>query len=152
MIAVGIDAGRRYFGYAVVERRGAQFGIVHSGVVTIPDSNVITACGRVFDITLELAKEWNPEVWGLEYSHFRGLENGAVVGASIACMVQAGGSVHLVYPSQVRALVAGNGRATKRDIQRLLRAYGLPTGTTTHASDAAAAAITALILQGSPLR
>lgn len=152
MIAVGIDAGRRYFGYAVVDSRGAEFGIVHSGVATVPGEDVITACGHVFDITLGLAKKWNPQVWGLEYSHFRGLQNGAIVGASIACMVQAGGSVNLVYPSQIRALVAGNGRATKRDIQRLLRAYGLPGEASTHASDAAAAAIAALILQGSPLR
>lgn len=122
------------------------------GVGKVAGSDIVSECGWAFEFVRDLAKRWEPEVWGLEFSHFRGMADGALVGATVASMKEAGGEIYLLYPSRIRMVVAGSGRATKQEVKRVLRLYGLPERSSVHSSDAAAAAIAALLTHHSPLK
>lgn len=152
MRAVGIDAGSRHFGFAVVTDDNGDIRVLDFGQDRVPDGSVVSECAWAFDFVEALARKWSPQVWGLEYSHFKGMGNGAIVGASLASMAKAGGDVKLIYPSRARAIVVGKGNATKQTVKRFLRLYGLPEQASTHAADAATAALAALIIHRSPLK
>jgi Holliday junction resolvasome RuvABC endonuclease subunit len=152
VIGIGVDAGRRHFGFAAVETVKGGFRIVDFGVGQVTGSGIVSKCGWAFEFTRDLAKKWNPRVWGLEYSNFKGMGNGALIGATAASMAQTGGEVYLLYPSRIRMMVAGRGNASKQEVKRVLRAYGLPGRASAHSGDAAAAALAALLVHRSPLK
>jgi crossover junction endodeoxyribonuclease RuvC len=146
---LGIDPGTRFFGYGVVERLG-------TGRVRYIECGVLEP-KRTADLALRLAEiaeglrevigELSPTVVAVE-GVFHGvnarsaLQLGHSRGVALATAGAHALPVHEYAPSTVKRAVAGNGAATKLQVQSMVRALcGLKRAPKLDASDALAVAI-----------
>ncbi len=156
MRALGIDPGSRVTGWGVVERAGATYRRLASGVVRLDASEALA--GRLANLHAEclaLVETWRPDTIVLErnfvaqnvQSAFR---LGEVRGVVLAAAAARGRCVHEYAPATVKLAAVGHGRADKdtviRGVVALLRLDARPT------ADAADALALALChLQQAPL-
>jgi crossover junction endodeoxyribonuclease RuvC len=154
--ALGIDPGSRVTGWGVVERAGATYRRLASGVVRLDGSEALA--GRLAHLHAEclvLLETWHPDTIVLErnfvahnvQSAFR---LGEVRGVVLAAAAAGGRSVHEYAPATVKLAAVGHGRADKdtmiRGVVALLRLDARPS------ADAADALALALChLQQAPL-
>jgi len=146
---LGIDPGSRYCGYGVIERAGA-------GRVRYLECGVLEP-KRTADMHLRLAEiaaglreglvELAPQVVAVE-GVFHGvnvrsaLQLGHARGVALLCAGEAGLPVFEYAPATVKRTVAGGGRASKEQVQAMVRALcGLKRAPRLDASDALAVAI-----------
>ena len=150
MIILGIDPGTRYFGYGVIERVAASNKVryIECGVIQPRRSGELAA--RLGEISLglvEVIRELRPDVVAVE-GVFHGvnprsaLQLGHCRGVALATAGAHDLAVHEYAPATVKRAVAGNGQATKDQVQAMVRALcGLKRAPTLDASDALAVAI-----------
>ena len=152
---LGIDPGTRYFGYGVIERVAAGPGnpgnkvrYIECGVLEPLRTGALSA--RLAEIARglgEIIGELEPDVVAVE-GVFHGvnarsaLQLGHSRGVALAAAGARGLPVHEYAPATVKRAVAGNGQATKDQVQAMVRALcGLRRAPTLDASDALAVAI-----------
>ncbi len=149
MRILGIDPGTRYFGYGVVERLAAgRVRYIECGVIEPRRGGELAA--RLAEIARglgEIIRELSPEVVAVEgVFHGVNARSALQLGHSRGVALAAAGShelpVHEYAPATVKRAVAGNGQATKDQVQAMVRALcGLKRAPTLDASDALAVAI-----------
>jgi len=153
VIILGIDPGTRYFGYGVIERVQAgpsnqSVRYIECGVLQPKRTGELAA--RLAEISLglvEVIRELAPDVVAVE-GVFHGvnarsaLQLGHSRGVALATAGAHDLKVHEYAPATVKRAVAGNGQATKDQVQAMVRALcGLKRAPTLDASDALAVAI-----------
>ncbi len=126
MLILGIDPGSRYTGFAVLEMKGGELKLLDEGRVALktrdPLAARLAALGRELD---GLVEKWRPAAAGVE-SPFHGMN-----ARSLIVLAQARGAIlqtlgsHdvevLEYsPAEIKMAVAGNGRAAKQDVARMV--------------------------------
>jgi crossover junction endodeoxyribonuclease RuvC len=146
---LGIDPGSRRCGYGVIERLSTgRVRYVECGVVEAPASAPLTV--RLVEIGAglrEVIDELQPEVVAAEgVFHGRNarsaLQLGQARGALLLVCGEATLSVAEYAPATVKRAVAGSGRASKQQVQNMVRALcSLERPPRLDASDALAIAI-----------
>ena len=150
MLILGIDPGTAVTGFGVIRCQRREIKLVDHG--TIKTSNKLTSPKRLNQIYNqimdEILKKHNPQALAMESLFFN------VNAKSASAVSQAMGVIKLAAarrkikvfeypPLRIKMVLAGNGRAKKRQIQskvrKALRLRRLPRPT--HAADALAVAI-----------
>ncbi len=153
VIALGVDPGTRNLGWGVVERRGNHLLHHAHGVIRL-DGDLPLAC-RLATIAVELRgiiDAHQPSVGSVEGIFYdKNAQSAAKLGHArgvvLLCLEQ--GSVRIAEhaPARVKRTLAGNGRAEKGQVARMVAAVlGLVELPPSDAADALALAITELRL------
>ncbi len=148
MKVLGIDPGSRITGYGIVENTGNGLSHIDNGGIQ-PDRKLPFSqrLKKIFDELADLIDTHKPDVVAIEnvfvaknvrssllLGHARGT---AMVAASLADI-----EVEEYSPSEVKQAIVGTGRATKNQIQHMVKIMlGLPEVAFEDASDALAVAI-----------
>jgi crossover junction endodeoxyribonuclease RuvC len=146
---LGIDPGTRYFGYGVIERAAAgRVRYIECGV--LEPKRTADLAARLGEISLglvELIRELEPDVVAVEgVFHGVNARSALQLGHSRGVALAAAGAhalpVHEYAPATVKRAVAGNGAASKLQVQAMVRTLcGLRRAPKLDASDALAVAI-----------
>lgn len=144
---IGIDPGSRLTGYGVVD-------VVPDGIRYLASGCIRTTAGtfpeRLAEIYLgvsELISEHRPEVFAIEEVFLASnpdsaLKLGQARGVAIAVGVAHGLPIHEYAARRVKLAVVGTGRASKPQVQHMVRVIlGLPGDPQADAADALAIAI-----------
>ncbi len=147
MRILGIDPGLRVTGFGVIDVDGPRLAYVASGIVRTPDGDLPHRLRVIFDGVREIVALHGPTCAAIEkvfvnVNPHSTLLLGQARGAAITALVTAGMVVSEYTALQTKQATVGHGKATKAQVQemvkRLLRLSGIPT---TDAADALACAI-----------
>lgn len=158
MKALGIDPGLVVTGYGVLEQRARTMHLLEAGTIDSGDAKDALALRlrRLFDELNGLIDDHQPDVIALEqlYSHYEHPRTAILMGHARGVIVLAAGihdiPVHHYAATQVKSALTGNGRASKDQIQQLVRrTFGLvQTPKPPDVADALAIAMCHLHYQG----
>lgn len=155
--ALGIDPGSRVTGWGVVERDGAGYRFVDTGLVRLqPARPIAERLGRLLVECVELMRRWQPGVVVLERAFVArnvqsALRLGEVRGVVLAAAAAAELGVCEYAPTQVKLAATGHGHAAKDAVGRgVAMRLGLASPPAADAADALAIAL--CHLQHAPLR
>ena len=148
MLVLGVDPGSRGTIYSLVEKKNERLICIHSGQVTssakIPFDDRIH---KIFQAMAEIMKSYHPEEMAIEDVFYAkniqsSLKLGHARGAVLIAAVQCGVSIFEYTPLESKKSVVGYGRATKEQVNSMVRIIlGLDTTPKLDISDALAAAI-----------
>ena len=136
MRILGIDPGLRTTGFGLIDTRGDAMRYVASGVIRSGEGQLPERLGRLHQGIIELVKEYRPtvavcEIVFVNVNPKSTLLLGQARGAAIGAMVSTGLPVHEYTALQIKQAVVGYGRATKEQVQemvkRILTLPGLPS-------------------------
>ena len=125
---LGIDPGLNLTGYAIIERTDQGPLLCEAGVVRGRSRNSLTA--RVLEIHLgvaEVISSFQPTAMALEelYSHYGRPKTAILMGHArgVICLAAAQAQIKVTHygPTQIKKLLTGNGRASKRQIQETIQ-------------------------------
>lgn len=134
MRVLGIDPGLVITGYGVLERNERGIVLIEGG--TIDSGNIHDPLPerlrRLYTEVSALIEEQRPEVMALEqlYSHYEHPRTAILMGHARGVIVLAAGmhDIPLFHyaPTQVKSALTGNGRASKEQMQQMVRrTFGL---------------------------
>ncbi len=153
MLVIGIDPGTRYLGWGLVRRDGTR--LVHVGHGVIATDAQQTLGVRLVQIDQELCRiiaEFGPQAGAVESLFFAkdaqaAAKLGHARGVVLLALARAGLPIGEYPPARVKQVVAGSGRADKRQVALMMRALlGLKELPRADATDALALAVTHLRL------
>lgn len=149
MRILGLDPGSHHTGYGCLEVDGGRLSAVVFGRISPPRRLPLAErLARVVGELSAVLEDWGPEAAVLE-TPFLGLNPRSLVvlaqarGALLALAAQRGIAVHEYSPAEIKSAVAGNGRADKEQVERMVRLQ-LALGGEPLAADAADALAAAL--------
>lgn len=124
---LGLDPGSRFTGFGVVDRRGSRLESVEHGRITLPAKKPLAERLVQLDRELEeLIAATRPDVAVLE-SLYHGVNPRSLIvlaqarGALVLTLARRHLEVHEYSPAEVKSAVAGNGRADKEQVGRMVR-------------------------------
>ena len=126
---LGIDPGTHVAGYGALDTKndGSAHSFVECGVVRLKrDDPLEIRLLRLRESLLEIVGRLSPDAIAIE-SPFVGrnvkaaFSVGEARGVALVIAAERGIPVRQYAPAQVKSTVAGHGRATKQDVDRLLR-------------------------------
>ena len=123
---LGIDPGSRITGYGFVEAAANRLSFVAAGRIRPPAGAMPARLGRIHQGVAELIGAYRPDVLAIEEVFLArnpqsALKLGQARGVAIAAAVAAGLDV-FEYPARtVKKTVVGTGRATKAQVQHMVR-------------------------------
>ena len=144
---IGIDPGSRLTGYGVVEVQGRQLTYIGSGCIKLGSKPKPDRLAEIYRGVTELITEHGAEELAIEQvfvarNPASALKLGQARGVAIAAAVANGLPVHEYAARHVKLAVVGTGRATKGQVQHMVRTLLNLNGTpTADAADALAIAI-----------
>lgn len=147
MRILGIDPGLRVTGFGLIDTRGDHMRYVTSGVIRSGEGQLPERIGRLHEGIVELVQEFRPtvavcEIVFVNVNPKSTLMLGQARGAALGALVSQKMPVYEYTALQVKQAVVGYGRASKEQVQemvkRLLTLPGLPSA---DAADALACAI-----------
>ncbi|HOG46499.1 MAG TPA: crossover junction endodeoxyribonuclease RuvC [Anaerolineae bacterium] len=127
MLALGIDPGVAITGYGLVAGPADDARLVASGTITTPST--LSLSRRLLVVHDELAgliARYQPQVAAVEELFFgrnarTALAVGHGRGVALLTLAEAGLDIHEYTPMQVKQAVVGYGRATKEQVQEMIR-------------------------------
>ena len=147
MRILGIDPGLRATGFGLIDTRGDAMRYVASGVIRSGEGHLPERIGRRHQGIVELVREYRPtvavcEIVFVNVNPKSTLMLGQARGAALGALVTSGMKVHEYTALQIKQAVVGYGRATKEQVQEMVkRLLSLPGVPSTDAADALACAI-----------
>ena len=127
MRILGIDPGMALIGYGIIEINKNEVNLVTSG--SIRTSKELTVPARLAEIMTdmtELLKIYSPEVVSVEDLFF--FKNQKTIipvaqarGVILATIEQAGIPIYEYTPMQVKQVLTGYGRASKKEVENMVR-------------------------------
>lgn len=145
---LGVDPGNSVTGYGIVEEHENQLFHVENGQISVsPKVSFPQRLKRIYDDLQEVILRYSPDVIAVEGLFFSrnvktALRLGHARGVAILAAVNAGLNVYEYSPLEIKQAVAGYGRATKDQIQMMVKELlNLPEAVSFDASDALAVAI-----------
>jgi crossover junction endodeoxyribonuclease RuvC len=127
MLILGLDPGSLHTGWGLLEKHGSTLRAVDLGRFSCP--RTLALPGRLAHLTScldELVRRTRPDLAALE-SPFHGMNARSLVvlaqarGALLAVLGGCGVEVREFSPAEVKSAVAGNGRADKEQVARMVR-------------------------------
>ena len=145
---LGIDPGSQVTGYGVVERRdGELVHVAHGTLRASRESSIERRLAALYRSLLEVIEHHEPDLASVEQLFVaRGARSALVLGqargVALAALGAAGVALHEYAPARIKQSVTGNGRASKLQVQRMVkRKLGLAKIPAADAADALAAAL-----------
>ncbi|MBW2118431.1 MAG: crossover junction endodeoxyribonuclease RuvC [Deltaproteobacteria bacterium] len=148
MLVLGVDPGSHVTGYGLVEKKNNQLICIDSGQVTssakIPFYDRIH---KIFKAMAEIMERYRPGEMSIEDVFYAkniqsSLKLGHARGAVLIAAVQCGVRIFEYTPLEIKKSVVGYGRATKEQVNSMVRIIlNLKTTPKLDTSDALAAAI-----------
>ena len=144
---IGIDPGLRITGYGVIDKKGSQLSYVASGVIRVPDGELASRLKTIFDGISEVIAQYQPDTSAIEkvfvnVNPASTLLLGQARGAAITALANGNLQVHEFTALQIKQSVVGYGRATKEQMQLMVkRLLALPSEPSKDAADALGCAI-----------
>ena len=125
-MVIGIDPGSRHTGWAVVEIEGGGCCLLEAGRLSFPGSEPLSRrlAGLSHDLN-GILNQWEPEAAAIE-SAFVGRSSKSLIvlaqarGAILALFGNRDIEVREYTPAEVKTAVAGNGRADKQQVARMV--------------------------------
>ena len=150
MRILGVDPGLRVTGYGLLEIKEGQPFLAEAGVVRVASPAPLEVrLASLYDGLKEILEEHRPQIVAIEevYSKYGqvsvGLKMGHARGALFLAAAKSGVPVVSYSATRVKKSLTGNGRASKEQVQRMVKAElnlaGLP-----HPADVADALAVAL--------
>ncbi len=148
MKILGIDPGSRITGYGIISQSGNRLCHVDNGAIhTDCHKDFPQRLKIIYRALTEIIEQFRPDAMAVENIFFAAnaqsaLKLGQARGAAIVAGVNAGLPIFEYTPLQVKQAVVGHGRASKDQVQKMLKALlNLPEVAQEDASDALAVAI-----------
>ena len=148
MRILGIDPGTRITGYGLVEHRGTRLVHLDNGAIfTRSDADLALRLQEIHHGLSEVIRRYAPEAVAVEQifvarNALSALKLGHARGAALLAGVNAGLPVFEYTAMQVKSAVVGYGRATKPQVQQMVRVLlNLPEIAQEDAADALGVAI-----------
>lgn len=148
MKVIGIDPGSRVCGYGVLESRNGDVEHLASG--SIAPGNGLPLYQRlkiIYESLIDVIGEHSPEAMSVEDIFFAknaksAIKLGEARGVALLAASNSGISVFEYSPTRIKLALTGSGRASKREVQRMLTIMlGVSEFETEDASDAVAIAL-----------
>ncbi len=128
MIIVGIDPGLHITGYGVLKSEGVECRVLEAGIIkTDKKSNFEDKLREIFVETGKIIAQFKPDYIAVEelYSHYSHPKTAIIMGHArgIIFVHAAQNSIPVVsYAStRIKKSLTGNGRATKLQMQRMIK-------------------------------
>jgi crossover junction endodeoxyribonuclease RuvC len=128
MLILGLDPGTRVVGYGLVEASGNRLRLVAAGVLTAPPADPVERrLARIAKGLAGILAKHPPDVAAMEDAFVRDDPRAALVvgqgrGALLAVLGEREIPVTSYPPATVKRAVAGNGRAPKEQVARMVAA------------------------------
>lgn len=150
MIILGIDPGLAKTGCGIISMRSDQPKIITYGVIsTKKDQSLPIRLKTIYDDIRELCREYKPNVAAIESIFFAANVKTAVAvaqarGVAILATEEGGADIAEYSPLQIKQAIVGYGRASKKQIQEMVKVLlSLDEAPKPdHAADALAVALT----------
>ena len=131
---LGVDPGLNVTGYGVIDMRGRDLQIVEAGVVRGgARGDISKRVGRLYDGLEDVIKQHAPQLMALEelYSHYQRPRTAILMGHArgVICLAAAKAEIPVYHyaSTQVKRMLTGNGRASKKQMQlSVAHEFGLP--------------------------
>jgi crossover junction endodeoxyribonuclease RuvC len=127
MRIAGVDPGTIVTGIGIIEEKGKEPSLVFSRAIQVGhDKPIAVRLEVIFQKLKAIFEEWKPEVMALENVFFQkdfkaAIKVGEARAAAMLAATVSGIEVVEYTPAQVKQSVCGNGRATKEQIQYMIR-------------------------------
>jgi len=124
---VGIDPGSRYTGYGVVSRRGRDIVYVGSGRINAAKAGDLpNRLPLIYDGVTQILEEFEPDVAAVEsvftaYNAQSTIKLGHARGVAVLALSHAELDFEEYPPARVKKTVAGHGRSSKDEIQKMVK-------------------------------
>ncbi len=128
MRVIGIDPGLNITGYGIVDWQDELIRLIEAGVVRTKAS--LPMAERLNEISCEIDEiiaQFNPEVMAIEelYSHYQHPRTAIIMGHArgvvFAGAARAGIPVFPYAATRIKKSLTGNGRASKKQVQLMIR-------------------------------
>ncbi|NLA75570.1 MAG: crossover junction endodeoxyribonuclease RuvC [Deltaproteobacteria bacterium] len=148
MLVLGVDPGSITTGYGIVRKKNNLFTCIASGAIESPGSvPFYDRIFRIFDKMVGLMEQYGPDEMAIEDAFFAknvksSLKLGHARGAALIAAVKCNIKIYEYTPLEIKQSVVGYGRATKEQVNSMVRMIlNLPAISKADTSDALAAAI-----------
>ena len=148
MLVLGVDPGSSVTGYGLVENISGQLNYCHDEQLKLPPkADVGEKLALLYDHTTELLTKYKPDQLAVEGIFYgSNVKSMLVLGQARGAVMVAGAkfdlSIHEYPPTLVKQAVVGYGKATKEQVQHMVKLLlKVQTITGEHAADALAIAI-----------
>jgi crossover junction endodeoxyribonuclease RuvC len=148
VLVIGIDPGSRYTGYGLVRKRGNALEHVASGRINAASAGTfLDRLDVIYRGICGVLEEYEPQEAAIESiftakNAMSSLKLGHARGVSLLALRHSQLALHEYPPATVKQAVAGHGRATKDQVQHMVRiVLGLKVEVAEDAADALAVAI-----------
>jgi len=124
---LGIDPGYGRLGYAVVEKVKGDLTAISFGVIDTPKQKELHLRLKIiYDRLKQIAQEFSPTVMAIEKLYFfrnvtTAIEVGESRGVALLVAAEFQMDVYEYTPHQVKQAVVGQGRATKMQVQEMVK-------------------------------
>ena len=125
---LGIDPGLVNTGYGVISHVGGQTSLVEAGVVrTDPKEELASRLNEIYAGLGSVIKEFQPDLMAVEdlYSHYGHPKTAIIMGHARAMVflqsAQAGVPIEIYASTKVKSSLTGNGRASKEQVQLMVK-------------------------------
>ena len=148
MRILGVDPGTRRTGLGIIETEGSRYRLLHTETIVLKDSLTLPEkLQEIYQSLTAAIQTYQPEVLALENVFYgKDLQAMVKIGEARACAMLAasGRGIPVVEyaPARVKQSVTGNGRASKEQMQRMVKVLlNLKTEPPPDSADALAVAI-----------
>ncbi|BCX14867.1 MAG: crossover junction endodeoxyribonuclease RuvC [Patescibacteria group bacterium] len=127
MLVLGIDPGTATTGFGLIKDKDGVMEVVNWGLIeTDKESLLGKRFINIYSQVSKLIKEFKPDVVAMEKIFFAtnaktAISVGQAQGVMIYCFAKSNLEVFEYAPGTIKKVVAGDGKAKKKDIQRSLR-------------------------------
>lgn len=127
MIIIGIDPGTRVTGYGIIEVQGSNFRVIDYGCIRPPIKSKLSDRYLIlFNSIDELLQKYHPNALAVETQYVEknvqsAIKLGMARGTAIIAAKRHGLSVFEYTPSKAKLAVVGNGKASKQQVQGMIK-------------------------------
>ncbi len=127
MRVLGLDPGTATTGYGIVEQHGSRLHHIDHGVITTPPHTPFeTRLTTIYDETRALIAQHKPDAVGLEKIYFKqnvttGITVAQARGVLALAAAQSTLPIRELSPMDVKKGVVGYGKATKKQVQEMVK-------------------------------
>lgn len=123
-IILGIDPGLNTTGYGVLRVSSGKMEVLEAGIVkSKPRARLEIRLKQLFDGVAEILESFHPDCMAMEelYTHYERPSTAILMGHArgVLCLAAAQGNIPVSHyrATQIKSLMAGNGRAPKSQVQ-----------------------------------
>ncbi len=142
MKIIGIDPGLAEVGYSIVNKEGNSFSVVTFDTLTTSSNCTdVERLGKIYEEMTSIINKFNPQHMAVEKLFFnKNVKTAIRVGQARGVLMLAGSNANLTVseytPLEIKQAVVGYGKASKRQVQEMVKAL-LNLDTTPDSDDAA---------------